>query len=337
MASRNYVFTLSADCIKNALPLDEEDDTEEVCIYWGGDNDKFSPDNIPRTIAGKPFIKYCVMQLEKAPSTNSLHFQGYIELNESVRITGVKSNIWWLVPAHLETRRGTRDEARDYCRKENTRVAGPWEWGEWEKSQGYRSDLASLQSMLVSGASAKDIALEMPAMFVRHHAGIRAFIDVTTEVPKDPEFVPRPWQAKILDIIKTEPNDRNIYWVTDSVGNTGKSRLTRHLICEHKAISLSGQVKDMMHAYSNALSPIVIFDISRAAEEYSAHLYTMAESLKNGQFFSTKYNSKMLLFKPPHVIFFSNHMWDRTKFSADRVIHIDLDNFNNQQQALRFM
>ena len=30
---------------------------------------------------------------------------------------------------HLEIRRGTQQQARDYCQKHDTRVDGPWEYG----------------------------------------------------------------------------------------------------------------------------------------------------------------------------------------------------------------
>jgi hypothetical protein len=121
-----------------------------------------------------------------------------------------------------------------------------------------------------------------------------------------------------------------VLWIRDSVGGKGKSRLTRHLCLEHKAIALSGRLADMMYAFSqcvhsNESPPIVIFDVSRAQAEHSDHLYTMAEHLKNGQFFSTKYTSRMCFFAPPHVLFFANRLYDQDKWSADRVQLIDLD------------
>ncbi len=69
------------------------------------------------------------------------------------------------------------------------------------------------------------------------------------------------------------------------------------------------------------------FDISRAAAEHSDHLYSMAEKLKNGFYLSTKYESVMKVFRPPHVLFFSNFHPDENKWSRDRVQLWDLDNW----------
>lgn len=90
-------------------------------------------------------------------------------------------------------------------------------------------------------------------------------------------------------------------------------------------MALSGRLADMMYAFGQSPAPIVIFDISRAQAEHSDHLYTMAEHLKNGQFFSTKYNSRLVFFTPPHVVFFANTLYDQSKWSADRVKLVDLD------------
>ena len=51
----------------------------------------------------------------------------------------------------------------------------------------------------------------------------------------------------------------------------------------------------------------------------------MGEALKSGFVFTTKYQSRQVTFKPPHVIYFSNASWDREKFSHDRVVEIDLN------------
>jgi hypothetical protein len=56
------------------------------------------------------------------------------------------------------------------------------------------------------------------------------------------------------------------------------------------------------------------------------HLYTMAEHLlKNGMLFSSKYESRVRVFDPPHVLFMSNQRPADGAWSADRVRLIDLD------------
>lgn len=94
-------------------------------------------------------IKYCVFQKEKCPKTGKIHFQGYVELTKPMRRKATQEALG-IEGAHLEKRRGTREEARDYCMKEETRVDGPWEIGEFGKGQGARNDLSKLKEVALS-------------------------------------------------------------------------------------------------------------------------------------------------------------------------------------------
>lgn len=205
-------------------------------------------------------------------------------------------------------------------------TTGPFEFGVWsERGQGARSDVSSLVSGVLSGESDRSLALAYPEAYVRLSRGVQDLRAAIQTRPADSSFVPRSWQQGVISQVLGDADDRHILWVRDSLGGQGKSRLTRYLCLEKGAMSLSGRLADMMYAFSQAPAPIVIFDISRAQAEHSDHLYTMAEHLKNGQFFSTKYNSRCVFFTPPHVLFFANTMYDQCKWSADRVKLIDLD------------
>lgn len=172
----------------------------------------------------------------------------------------------------------------------------------------------------------RGVAEEHPTEYVKFHRGLRALASELEEAPQDESFHPYPWQQRILDIISIPPDDRTIIWVYDPRGGKGKSRLAKHLVLEHGAIILSGRLQDMCYAYEK--QPIAIFDITRAAQDHSDHLYSMAEMLKNGMYLSTKYESKQRIFKEPHVIFFSNQQPDSGKWSPDRIKKIDLDTWD---------
>lgn len=140
--------------------------------------------------------------------------------------------------------------------------------------------------------------------------------------PRDEDFAPRPWQSRVLAYLERPANDRKIIWVYDSEGKAGKSRLARHLIMEHNAVQLEGRVQDMAFMYNK--EPIVVIDITRAQAEHSNHLYSFAEKLKNGVLVSTKYECVQKLFKPPHVVFFSNSEPDMQLWTSDRLQLLDL-------------
>lgn len=71
-------------------------------------------------------FRYTVFQLERAPETGKLHFQGFLQLKQPRCMNGVKAIIGG--NPHLEICKN-HDKAVEYAQKEETRVAGPWSEG----------------------------------------------------------------------------------------------------------------------------------------------------------------------------------------------------------------
>lgn len=114
--------------------------------------------------------RYLVFQQERCPETNRLHWQGYCYLDAAKALGGVRR----LMPgAHWEPRRGTHEEARAYCTKAKSRVAGPFERGD-PPSQGERGDLKALCEAVASGRTDRELALSMPECIVKYRSGISA-------------------------------------------------------------------------------------------------------------------------------------------------------------------
>lgn len=74
-------------------------------------------------------IKYICYGVEKCGTTGREHKQGFVIFNRTCRVPKAKVWIGGRSSAHFEVRRGTRDEARDYCRKDGGRF---FEWGQFE-------------------------------------------------------------------------------------------------------------------------------------------------------------------------------------------------------------
>lgn len=146
MTSRRYVFTLNFD---NNLP-NLSDMFEEHADR----------------------IRYAVWQHERV---NHDHIQGYIVLKKAERITGVR-NIFGDLRPHFEKAQGTHDQCKEYCTKEESRIEGPWEFGE-EKNcgQGKRNDLNELKRKLDEGKSELEIADEMFGTWARHYKAIERY------------------------------------------------------------------------------------------------------------------------------------------------------------------
>jgi len=116
-------------------------------------------------------IRYMVYQKEMCPETKREHFQGYIELFKPQKLSWLKK---LCNEVHWEPRRGTREQARAYCMKEESRLEPPVESGKWIKGQGERSDLSVVADSILSGISVKEVAYEHPVEFMKFSKGIRA-------------------------------------------------------------------------------------------------------------------------------------------------------------------
>lgn len=157
-------------------------------------------------------MKYIIWQLEKAPDTNKLHQQGYVEFVNPMSLVGVRK----ILPhAHWEMAKGTPMENRTYCSKTESR-ADPHvsvELGEIS-NQGKRTDLTALAEAVVDNARAHGpfsrVVLERPSQFIRYHRGME----------------------KLDGLVRDETTVRApplILWLQSGTG-TGKSTWVRNLI-----------------------------------------------------------------------------------------------------------
>lgn len=129
--------------------------------------------------------KYLIFQHERGENGTN-HFQGYAEFTKLRRLTQVRKI---LPSAHWERRKGTQQQAIDYCKKTDTRIEGPWQFGSpAENNQGARTDLQRIASMCVEGSSLYEVAHSDPEAYIKYHRGINALITLTRK-PKVPPNV----------------------------------------------------------------------------------------------------------------------------------------------------
>lgn len=131
----------------------------------------------------------------------------------------------------------------------------------------------------------------------------------------------RDWQAKVVNLLLLQ-SLRNVLWIYDSEGNSGKSILSNWLMDNHGAFFCNGgKIADISLAYQN--QEIAVFDLPREIAEFTP--YRAMECLKDGRFFSPKYQSCVKRFNPCKVVVFCNFLPDRTKMSLDRWQIYDLE------------
>lgn len=109
-------------------------------------------------------IKYFIFQREKGHECETEHFQMYLVFSIGKRFSTLKK----LFPrAHFEACKGTNVQCRDYCSKSDTRVSGPYEYGEFAEQRS-RTDLKSFLELIKTGAT-NELLLELyPMMYVKY-------------------------------------------------------------------------------------------------------------------------------------------------------------------------
>ncbi len=109
-------------------------------------------------------VRYAIWQLEVGDS-GTPHYQAYVEFKKAMTLHACAR----LHPAgHWEPRRGTREGAREYCRKEESRTAGPWEHGRWETDQGRRTDITEVKRKIDEGMDERQLWEEHTGHMLRY-------------------------------------------------------------------------------------------------------------------------------------------------------------------------
>ncbi len=156
-----------------------------------------NPDEESKTSIEALDSTYVIYQLERGEN-GTPHYQGYCELRKQTAFATVRDA---LPRSHLEPRRGSQAQAIEYCRKEDSRVDGPWSTGA-PKSQGARVDLEEIRQSIDNGKSLRDIARDDFAKWCQYR---RAFAEYRSLIEEK-----RSWKTKVV-------------WIYGPTG-TGKSR-----------------------------------------------------------------------------------------------------------------
>lgn len=122
-------------------------------------------------------VQYLTYQKERCPSSGKSHWQGYIEL----KVTGTQKDIKAITgkSSHVEPSRSSAAIA--YCHKEETRIEGPYEFGEKSKEhgRGSRSDLGLLGKRVRERGGIEGIAESDPGAYIKYHRGLHALRQIS--------------------------------------------------------------------------------------------------------------------------------------------------------------
>ncbi len=136
------------------------------------------------------------------------------------------------------------DKARLYCMKDDTRVAGPWEYGTYSKVESKRTDIDAFRDAILSGASEHSLWMQYAPQMARYRRMFETLYTYGTNSAV-PRIIPRRNRAPTVTVL---------------VGPTGAGK-TSYVYEKHDAESLfSIPVTDGFWLDGYAGQPAVLID-----------------------------------------------------------------------------
>lgn len=129
--------------------------------------------------------KYLIVGKEIGKLKKTPHLQGYIEFKDAKSFKKMKK----LLPrAWLGARKGTAEQASDYCRKDKNY----FEKGTMSK-QGERKDLMVIKEKILNGESVNSIALEEPILYHKYGRTMNKLEEIVFSKRKRTEMTEGKW------------------------------------------------------------------------------------------------------------------------------------------------
>ena len=136
------------------------------------------------------------------------------------------------------------------------------------------------------------------------------------------------WQTELLEWINN-PTDRHVLWVVGKACGEGKTffqKYVRSLFGRRRVVAGGINIKcnsaSICHALTKrplSTTDIFLFNIGKSKKKFEDVNYELLEDLKDGDAFTSKYNSQELTIKIPNVVVvFSNEYPNTKELARDR-------------------
>jgi hypothetical protein len=282
---------------------------------WVVTINNYTDDDITTLRDLEEILEYAVIGKEEAPTTGTPHLQGFLKFTDRRRRTQVNK--------YLNRRADIRqaidpDAAIEYCKK----GGNFFEIGTYQPAvakKGKRTDLDLFKDDVKAGildkVELRDRHSKIAAMYPRFFQDY-----IRDNIPKKDvtDHDLREWQIKLKELLDGEINAREIVFIVDETGDTGKTWFAHWYATNHEncQVMIPGKKADMNYALRPPLR--VLFIDAPRSKQGEFLQYDFLEEVKNGYVFSTKYESNLLTFTPPHVVVLMNELPDMSKLSQDR-------------------
>lgn len=158
-------------------------------------------------------IHYAIWQHECCPTSGRTHIQGYVEMMEKYDFKTIQACL--PAKAHIEYRKGSQEQAINYCMKKETRIGETVHEFGIKHKQGARNDLKPIIDAINNGDRLLDCVRDNEEIFIKFHRGICALINIKTKPrtvkPTVIVLWGKPGCGKTRSVIETYPD----YYIKD--------------------------------------------------------------------------------------------------------------------------
>lgn len=242
-------------------------------------------------------VKYA-LQKEVTPTTGKDHYQVCFETKirkrHSTLLKEIASQLYYCDNSgiQLDRMQGSWDEAVAYCTKEDTRKEGT-------------------------------VPIFSPSILEPYKGSDIDFLaDETRRYP---------WQRELFKILFKEvpnalhdPDGRTVIWITDTEGNTGKSKLVKYCCYHNDSITKisfgsAGQLRSAIVSAGPKRCYFIDMPRTLGTDDSVNNIITAVEDIVNGFVVGNFYGKhSVMMCEPPHVVIFSNKECPEEKLSGDR-------------------
>lgn len=245
----------------------------------------FGPAGIVGKLMMDDDVDILAAQEEVCPTTGRPHIQLFIKMKKKVRFQYFK-NYGFPETVHWEVAKAKTDAlAIAYCFKDDTHPHGSLRW-------------------------AKGCKVPKPIAVITNEEMVT-------------------WQRQLIEYVKRAPDVRRTLWIWSTTGGVGKTRIAKYLAVKEGAMVFNGKGADVFngiiqwHEKKGEWPEIMVMNVPLVSKDYVS--VTALEAIKDGMFYSGKFEGGQCLMNPPHLIVFANTPPPYDKMTENRFIELRVD------------
>lgn len=140
-----------------------EDNKQARRWFFTINNEERTDEEFASYVQSLEHFKYVCFQRERGEKEQTEHIQMFLIFSVAKRFSTIKK---YFPRAHIEEVKGTNVQARDYCSKSETRVSGPYEFGQFAEERS-RTDVKGFLELVKSGADTETLSILFPGQYLR--------------------------------------------------------------------------------------------------------------------------------------------------------------------------